>query len=232
MKRFILKRDGKDKGTDSVYPDLNPENIPSQYALNRTQNYFSTFLPDDTSFKGMIPEYIGDNPPKQVHTICDMHDFIRKKPYAQVYSVSKRFKELLEKFTIPNTKFYEGSVVWNEKEYPYFVWHILTQQFSFVDFEKSLFCDTNYFSKDAIGTEYYKVSDFSKLYPLKKEKKWDMWGFYRAVMKPEFREVDVYEMDYYGIVISERLKEAIESAQLTNVSITPCPIEFEISDQI
>jgi hypothetical protein len=232
MKKFVLKKDGIDRNINYIYPDLNPEKIPSQYVLDGNQNFFSAFLSDDTSFKGMIPEYIGDNPPKKVHTICDMHGWLNEKPSGLMYPVSKRFKELLEKFNIPDSKFYEGSVIWNEEEYPYFIWHILVKKLSLVDFKESLFCDTDYFSKEPTGREYFKVNDFSELYPLRREKNWDMWGFYKAKMYPEFREVDVCEIDHYGTLISERLKKAIDEALLTNISVIPCPVVFEISGDI
>jgi|GEM_PF-3945555 len=227
MKRFILKTDGIDKTINDVYPDLNPENIPSQYALDRRQNYFPVFLPEDTSFEGMIPEYIGENPPEQVHTICDMHNFIREKPPGWVYPVSKRFKELLEKFNIPNTRFYEGSVLWNQKEYPYYVWHLLTERYEqYVDFAKSFFVKTT-------GELYNKEGEAVQANSIKELRtKLDsyFWAFDKAVMKPEFGEVDVCEIEFYGIVISERLKDSIEAAELTNIEITPCPVEFEISN--
>jgi hypothetical protein len=229
MKKFVLKRDGVDKSVNDVFPDLNPANIPSRYALDREQNYFSVFLPVGTLFKGMIPQYIGDNPPQQVHAICDMHSFIREKPPGWMYPVSERFKELLEGFNMPNTRFYEGSVIWNEKEYPYYVWHLLTEKYEhYIDFSKSRFVKTT--------GELYNVEgnpiQAESIKDVKEKLESYFWAFQKAVMFPEFRETDVCEIEFYGILISERLKEAIESAALTNISITPCPIEFEVSDQV
>jgi len=57
-----------------------------------------------------------------------------------------------------------------------------------------------------------------------------LFTFERAVMLPEFRDVDMYYFN--GILISERLKNAIEAANLTGVKITECPIEFEFSDEV
>ncbi len=51
-------------------------------------------------------------------------------------------------------------------------------------------------------------------------------------MRPEFRDLDMYYMDIYGIIISERLKEAIEAAHLTGVKIVECPLRFEFSDEM
>ena len=57
---------------------------------------------------------------------------------------------------------------------------------------------------------------------------WGSWGFNRAVMKPQFKTIDCMTMPYpYGILISERLKNALEDASLTGFEIKPFPVEFE-----
>ncbi|MDJ1492453.1 hypothetical protein QNI19_05895 [Cytophagaceae bacterium DM2B3-1] len=228
-----MEDNGIDKILNRVYPRLNPEKIPSQNALDRKIIYYQQFMPEDTSFHSMIPLYVGDHPPEEIHAICDLHGWIKDIPAGLMYPVSKQFKELLEQFAIPNTKFYEGSVLWNEKEYPYFVWHLLTEKYQQnIDFGKSSFGNYNFIRHKWMSDDEIIVEDYIDLIEKKEALDWRDWGFRRAVMKPEFRDIDAISIHRYGIVISERLKEAIESAQLTNVSITPCPIEFEISDQI
>jgi hypothetical protein len=56
--------------------------------------------------------------------------------------------------------------------------------------------------------------------------------FDKAVMKPKFRDVDIYFLDTYQIVISDRLKLAIEEANLKGMKILPCPVEFQFSDEV
>ena len=51
-------------------------------------------------------------------------------------------------------------------------------------------------------------------------------------MKPEFETIDMTHLGVIGIVISERLKNAIEEANLTGVKIIPCPIEFHLSNEV
>ncbi|KAB1159596.1 hypothetical protein F7018_04620 [Tenacibaculum aiptasiae] len=57
---------------------------------------------------------------------------------------------------------------------------------------------------------------------------WRDWGFERAVMKKEYKNIDAAKLAYpYGVLISERLKNALEEAKLTGFKITPFPVEFE-----
>ena len=145
MKRYILKTEIRDNnGSYYILPDLNPTKIESQSVLSWDESYHTKFLPDSTSFKGMFPAYIGEGGfPKIPHTICDMHGWIEKQPYGFMYPISARFKEILEKFNIPNLKFYPGSVIWKDTEYPYYVFHLLIFQFDFIDFSKSTFIQGN-----------------------------------------------------------------------------------------
>ncbi|MDJ1470975.1 hypothetical protein QNI19_38925 [Cytophagaceae bacterium DM2B3-1] len=240
MRMYVLSTSGFDKIQNTIYPDLNPDKIPDRYFLNENISYFDHFLPASTSFANMIPMYIGDRPSERIHIICDLHSWIRRNPPGLMYPVSVRFKELLEGFTLFYSRFYSGSVIWyedgnpyTEKEYPYFVWHLLTDKdVELIDFSSSTFGNYEFITSSWESNEQIQVDGYKELLEKKEALDWSDWGFRRAVMKPEFREIDAISIHRYGIVISERLKEAIESAQLTNVSITPCPIEFEISDQI
>ncbi len=41
--------------------------------------------------------------------------------------------------------------------------------------------------------------------------------------------LDMYHLDIWGILITERLKNAIEANQLTGVKISECPPDFKIA---
>ncbi|MEY5047564.1 MAG: hypothetical protein RLZZ175_923 [Bacteroidota bacterium] len=230
MIRYILQVELLDNnGNYYLYPALNPQSIESQNAIDRKNNYNKTFMADETSFKGMFPAYIGEGGfPKIPHVICDMHNWIVRKPYGFMYPISARFKEILEKFNIPNLKFYPGSVIWKDIEYPYYVFHLLIRQFDYIDFSKSTFIQGNIDGqKDGElivnGNNMDEVTD-----------KLDspIWIFEKAIMKPEFETIDMTHLGVIGIVISERLKNAIEEANLTGVKITTCPIEFHLSNKV
>ena len=84
--------------------------------------------------------------------------------------------------------------------------------------------------KIKLSYENIKVNSISELNKISIEKNWDEWGFNKAVMKPEFNTLDICWVGIFEILISERLKDAIENAQLTGISIKECPLNFEISN--
>ncbi|WP_175578642.1 hypothetical protein, partial [Tenacibaculum aiptasiae] len=92
--------------------------------------------------------------------------------------------------------------------------------------ENSTFCEWDELVKT--GSDIFKVNNEKELRKIIKEKKWWDWGFERAVMKSEFKNIDCMAISYpYGTLISERLKNALEKARLIGFKITPFPVEFE-----
>ncbi len=229
MKKYTLNIDTKDYiGSYQLFPRFNAQNIESQNILNDNLSYFNQFLPDDTSFKNMSLGYIGEGGfPKEPHAIADMHSWIIKQPNGLMYPISPRFKELLEKFNIPFSKFYTGSVTFKGIEHTYYIIHILAYQYHFIDFEKSTFFKGNLFL-ERISDTSVSGENIEEI----KEQVGHRWIFNKAVMKSDFKDVDMYYLDSYQILISERLKNAIEEANLTGVKITPCPIEFHLSNEV
>ncbi len=51
-------------------------------------------------------------------------------------------------------------------------------------------------------------------------------------MKPKFRELDFVTFYQFGNLVSERLKNAIEEAELTGVEFYELQIPIEFSDEI
>lgn len=231
MKRYRLEQDSTDgKGVYYLYPYINASNIKNQKLLNRSKSHFTEFFPSEVSFDGMFPTYGTEhNVPQEPHALCDMHAWIERKPRALVYPISPAFKDVLISFNIPEVRFYNGSVVWRGKREPYYVMHLLTRQFQYIDFANSSFVKCDFEGSKKSGTPAVKGSSMEEV-----SGKFgaESFTFERAVMQPEFRELDMYHVDIYGMLIADRLKNAIESANLTGVKITECPIEFEFSDEI
>lgn len=212
-----------------IIPRINASKIKSQWVLEKKESYFQKFYPNDVSFEGMYLSYgVESGLPKEGHILCDMHGWIETEPRALVYPVSPKLNTLLSLFHIPEVAFYPGSVDWERMAHLFFVMHLLTGQYQYIDFAKSTFVKCNFrgvVKSDEIKTGV-SIDELNQIYGN------DSFTFARAVMKPEFRALDMYYMDIWGILITERLKEAIEKANLTGVKITECPIEFEFSDEL
>ena len=176
-------------------------------------------------FDYLVPEHLNDG---MVEFICDYHSWIVESPdYFRSFPVSKKMKEVLEKFNLYPNQFYKAKVLFEEELYDYFVWQQFLDGFDkFVNFEKSTFCEWDDMEKK--GTNILQFKNIEEIIDYELEKEWWGWGFERAVMKPVFKEIDCMRMSYpYGALISERLKNALEAANLTGFEIVPFPVEFE-----
>lgn len=228
MKRYKLTWESFDNnGSFNIFPRINASRIQNQNVLDRGASFYETFYPEDTSFKGMFLSYGTEiDVPEEPHVLCDMHSWVENSPPALVHPLSPRFRDLLYMFNIPDVRFYKGSVLWKGTEYEYYVMHILLLEQKYIDFEYSSFVKANYRGEKMLG-EPIRGNNIEEVYEKLGSK---LVTFERAVMLPEFRNIDMYFFN--GILITERLKNAIETANLTGVKITECPIEFEFSDEV
>ena len=227
MKRYLLTYEIIDPtGAFEIYPYINPSKIKSQEALDRSENYYEKFLAGDSSFKGMFLSYRTEiEVPAEPHAICDMHGWIETQPFGVFYPISAKFKNLLSEFNIPNVRFYEGSVKWKDIEYEYYVMHLLSQVHKYIDFKYSTFVKADYRGEKEPGTAV-SGADMNEVY---EKLETPLITFEKAVMHPEFRDIDMYHFN--GILITERLKNAIESARLKGIEMGECPIDkLEFSD--
>ncbi len=170
MKRYILKHESFDHtGVFGIYPRIMASKIKSQEVLDWSGDYFPQFFPDGVSFDGMFLTYGSDRGvPKEPHALCDMHSWIESKPPALVYPVSPRFHDLLLQFHIPEMRFYKGDVLWKNEVYPYYVMHLLTRKYQYIDFQYSTFVKSNYKGKIEPNTPIVQgasMEEVKKYYP-------------------------------------------------------------------
>ena len=151
-----------------------------------------------------------------------------------VYPISKKFKEILEKHKQSDHRFYKAKVLFQGKFYPYFVWRILDEKYEeYIDFDKTLYNNLSSSRRrihDELVIKKFKshneMKDYSKT-------NWDYdWNYERLVLKPNFRTLDHLYIYRLGGIVSERLKQAIESAELTGIRFNPLPIPIEFSDEV
>ena len=103
----------------------------------------------------------------------------------------------------------------------------------YIDFDKTLYNNLSS-SRRRIHDElvvkkfksYKEMEDYS-------DTNWSYaWNYERLVLKPNFRTLDYLYIYRLGDIVSERLKQAIESAALTGIRFNPLPIPIEFSDEV
>ncbi|AXT59706.1 hypothetical protein D1816_04825 [Aquimarina sp. AD10] len=215
--------------SNEITPSINAENVKDKNSFIRSDDGCLTMAEGNkVLFDYLVPEYVDDL--MKVSFLCDFHHWIVEEPDEIFsYPISKQMKIVLDQFNLYPNKFYTAKVLFEEKFYDYFVWQLFLDGFDkYVDFDNSTFCEWKYFEK--IGNEVIMAKNEEELSDISFDKNWRHFGFEKAVMKPEFKNNDCFVMPYpHGILISKRLKNALEAAKpaLTGFEITPFPVEFE-----
>ena len=240
--RYLLKHSIKEKinGEFKITPDFDAINAKDQElfydlftkesdgtVLNRKE--IEKVIEKDWVLDYLIPRYTDEDDP--VTFICDFHSWIGERPDRLLgYPVSKKMKQILEQFKLNTEGFYKAKVLFNNENHDYFIWEQYSGGFDkYVDFKHSTFCERTI--EGGYGNIEIQVENEDHLRVMRREKKWHQWAFKRAVMKPEFKEVDATILAYpYINIISERLKNALEEANITGIEIIPFHVEIEYLD--
>ncbi|MEP0263339.1 hypothetical protein [Dokdonia sp.] len=223
LEKSIIKTSNNSK---EIISSMDGESVKDRELFFK-KDYYNNILDSHFKFDYLLPKYMDEY--KEVEFICDFHNWINYKPNLYSFIISEKMKNILEQFDIHKKQFYNAKVLFEDKYHDYQVWHLFLDGFNeYVDFKQSIFCEYNYEHTEKKGLELFKVNNQEELTDLEYNKNWDSWGFERAVMKPEFKEIDCMAMPYpYGILISERLKNELEEAKLTGFEIKPFPVDFE-----
>lgn len=214
------------KGYQYVIPSLDGEYVKEKKKFFKLSEDANKIYDTDWEFDYLFPRYSDEY--EEVEFLCDFHSWIGEKPsYFSGVPISKRMKEVVEKFNLYPNKFYKAKLLFKEEFHEYYIWQFFLDGFDkFVDLEYSTFCEWDEMRK--VGKDVFKFNNERELQKTVMQKDWWDWGFNKAIMKPEYRKIDAAKLAYpYGILISERLKKALEEAELTGFKITPFPVEFE-----
>jgi hypothetical protein len=133
--------------------------------------------------------------------------------------ISKKFKEILEEFNLPPSKFYPLNVKYKNENLPYYWFHfIIDDIWSSLDLEKSTIKIThnsnhsNFVIQPAISKEflikldnyYASIIDYN-------------FSYDKLCFNENFQNFDILNIDklHYDALISSKLKKRIEAANLT-----------------
>ncbi len=231
IKKFRLYYETREEYNNLIYPRLdasyvfNPEII-----LNKSRDYYS-FLPVDTTIVPLMPDFGEETIPNPI-TIPDFLGWTRRSPAkGDFYPTSEKLKNLMEEFNLPESQWYKAGILKKEKIISFYVLQLNIGEYKkLINFDESTFCDFNFAAMKKRNDAQIKVNKFEDLKLEREAQGWRTIGLNKAVMKPKFEHLDLFQTYDYGLLISERLKDAIEAAKITGVKITECPIEFEIAE--
>ena len=230
-KRYILNSVYKMQYDNDIelIADMSGDNVKDKELFFDPEEKYTTKVYDkDWEFNYLEPTHYDEF--DDIKFICDLHSWIKSRPRRiMTYPISKRMKDVLDQFNLYPNKFYPAKVLFNKKLHEYYVWQFfLYSMDKFTNFEHSTFCEWG--SRKKAENDIIKATSEDELDDISMNKDWRYISFDKAVMKPEFKNMDCVRLPFpLGIVISERLKNALEAVQpaLTGFEIIECPVEFE-----
>jgi len=152
----------------------------------------------------------------------DAHTFAGPvSPVVRGWLVSEFFKLLLEGFSIaPPYRFYDAKVMYQDAKYDYYIFQLAHKHWDNIDYEQS---DYLFWSRYGLNEPVPKglVHHYDEMYPIAKTKRDAIHKFVdmkvsNAFLKNYYDIIPEYN-SANGILISERVKVAIEQAQITGV---------------
>lgn len=224
---YILDSSIKEKGSSEINPGIDARDIDNGKAYFRT-NFYDKFIEPEPFFNDLkLYKRLPEDPEPTI--LNDTHTWAGRSP-AMTWTIplSERYKNLLEQYKLIGSKFYSGNLNFKGKSYPYYVFHTLRSSWAeVVNFEKSVFVEWVEVYKEIFSDNIIKVSSLEEFnfecdnfYKESKEKH----EFIHTLGPQEIhfnQEVDLIFLPELRYCISERLKKAIEAANISGVEIIP-----------
>jgi len=167
--------------------------------------------------------------------IQDVHRFSgREKPPIIGWFISDYFRQVLEQFVIaPPYRFYPAKLKYKNSKLDYFIFNLLWIKLeTIIDFDALKFSIAEGYPKEKVGPYNQPIRNKSELdevkisfYKQKKELQLDS-----VVVTEYFDFVPLYGINS-DIIITERLKQAIEKSRIEGVIIKEAPYQIRMKDQ-
>ncbi|MBL4715988.1 MAG: hypothetical protein JKX95_05085 [Bacteroidia bacterium] len=213
MKYYILSH-ASDQKVIGEYPQTKPTEAPYQNGL---------FDPDSRS--NLENDKFPEIPPKldlELDKKAKLTDIISASNIQAVgLFINEKVKNILSEFNILNHEFYEGSLSHNGKTDPYFWLHIVNDSLKGIDFENSIFAETDLFGDKVNEVRVDSESDWYI-----KNKECEDMNFLNAdklVFTANFmdRNYDIFLFPYihHYIIVSERVIQSLEDFKITGYHI-------------
>ena len=215
MTYYIFKPASNTTETGSVYPQVQKMSPGYNYKAHNSVHALSDEV-DEPNLDYFV-----------VHNKAKLSDLLSVSVIHGGFLVSKTFKELLERFHLPNHRFYPARVYHRRKFYEYYWMHIICNLTDEVNYEKSAFKIYYNYAHNLGSINVYSKEDLLE----KKEKvKADnpgknvtIWGE-KLYLKDSFNtSLDLFEIGTFdaNTYIANRLKEEIEAQKITGCFTAP-----------
>lgn len=220
MKYFIMEESLNEKIIGGNFPQV--YKFIKGYDEDAPNALFSLY-----KYRNAFPDYVPNLDGVMLAGYAKLTDFISNGFSNRLRIMSPRAKAVLGQYNLCSHQFYPLGLYKRKIKHDYFLFHIVSDYSDFVDYERTSFQEYDLISgyKSESFFVHSKAEFWEKREAIKTEKdiSWGIWGD-RIVMNKDFN----HELDFFVISIldantyvSERLKNAIETAGLTGWEFTP-----------
>jgi len=217
----------KENGSSEINPDIDAEDVNNRkdYFDN---NIYDTFIQPEPFFNDLkfFKSVTEENEPTILN---DAHGWAGQYPYmGWHFPVSERLKDILEDHQLVRSRFYPGSLNFQGKAYNYFVFHTLRNGWEYViNFQQSIFTEWKSTGSGIVDLNQIKISSLVEFNieskKMRNESK-EKYGIRHTIGPKEIhfsQEVDLIFLPVIRYVVSERLKQAVEKANISGLEFIP-----------
>jgi len=219
-----------------VIPGVDGKNVKNkELFFNSGDCDYDKFYSKNYIFDYLILKNFGDPEPKIFpEELQDFYRFWGESPSNGLFRiVSKKYKDILENFGLQKSKFYKAIIKHNGNSHDYYVWQLLTNNHeSYINFNETKFNNLNYSGNSRIGEKQIKTfKSFNHVIKYANENWKRAWNFEEIFVYSDFSNIDYCYFTIFNDIVSEKLKKALEKAEITGINFEELPLEIKSSDK-
>ncbi|WP_139260887.1 imm11 family protein [Bacteroides congonensis] len=220
MKYFIMEESLNEKIIGSDFPQV--YKFIKGYDEDAPNALFSLY-----KYRNAFPDYVPNLDGVMLAGYAKLTDFISNGFSNRLRIISPRAKAILEQYNLCPHQFYPLGLYKRKIKHDYFLFKFVSDYSDFVDYEKTSFQEYDIISNYKSDSFFvHSKKDFwEKRNAIEVEKgvSWGIWGNNIVMNKAFDHKLDFFVISILdaNTYVSERLKNAIETAGLTGWEFTP-----------
>jgi len=143
--------------------------------------------------------------------------------YTNIHAIglllNEKLKDILEDFIIPEHKFYPATLFTQRQEHQYHWLHIVKNDFNGIDFEKSIFIETDLMNKKIKDLDINSFDDYNKCWD-NRESKFHFITTEKLILQSNLQYLDLllFPKIHSKLIGSERLIKKLKQENITGMS--------------
>lgn len=179
------------------------------------------------NYRSTFPDYIPELDGIMLSGSAKLTDFVSQGFSSNFHIVSEKAKTILEKHRLCSHQFYPLGLYKRKIKQSYYLFKPISDYLDFIDYKKTAFVEYNISTGEKVETNEVtskeKILEINNKLENQKDISWCIWGDKIVMSKYFDNKLDYFKIGRIdsNIYVSERLKNEIESNDLTGWEFTP-----------